>query len=389
MLSRLWLRAWSPGWRLLSVTVALLLLHSLWAYVEARRLENAARGIAPTTAPRRYHRPRQNRADDAARFYEAAWALDPGVENRRAGESNDTQRQRDAEWLRIMEPSLAMLDGGAGLVSCRFLWTEELPNLRAMRELATAGSLRTRQRLQAGDRAGALASTISSLRHLRVFMPEAPVIAHMVRSTVLDIALGDIQHFLEHTPPGSERARLRELVDSQIMPNAIEGLLIAERAWLVRKVDEGEHWIVRPAARHFAVGMLDYLSRAIEIARSPWPERLRRLQEMPEPRLMAGMKRPIRTTARATALAQAMSACLQIEQHRHTHGTLPEALNDSTFDPFSGQPLKYRREEGGYVVYSVGDNGTDDGGLIEGAAYAGLTKDYGYRIRTQPLTSPR
>jgi hypothetical protein len=32
-------------------------------------------------------------------------------------------------------------------------------------------------------------------------------------------------------------------------------------------------------------------------------------------------------------------------------------------DPFAGDPMKYRRKAGGYVLYSVGPDGSDDGGL--------------------------
>jgi len=34
-------------------------------------------------------------------------------------------------------------------------------------------------------------------------------------------------------------------------------------------------------------------------------------------------------------------------------------------DPFTGQPLRFRKLETGYVVYSVGENGVDDGGEEE------------------------
>lgn len=56
--------------------------------------------------------------------------------------------------------------------------------------------------------------------------------------------------------------------------------------------------------------------------------------------------------------------------HRVKNGAYPKALanlvpaydKDVPLDRYSGQPLIYRREGNGYILYSVGENGQDDGG---------------------------
>ena len=48
--------------------------------------------------------------------------------------------------------------------------------------------------------------------------------------------------------------------------------------------------------------------------------------------------------------------------HRATDRPRPQYLPDVPEDPFSGRPLVYRTETTGYVLYSVGQNGIDDGG---------------------------
>jgi hypothetical protein len=61
---------------------------------------------------------------------------------------------------------------------------------------------------------------------------------------------------------------------------------------------------------------------------------------------------------------------LAIEQFRLAHGKMPEKLDDLVpeflpsvpTDPFDGAPIRYRRLPSGYVVYSVGADGHDDGG---------------------------
>ncbi len=59
---------------------------------------------------------------------------------------------------------------------------------------------------------------------------------------------------------------------------------------------------------------------------------------------------------------------LQLELYRRTHGRYPsglESLGASPYfvDPFSGKPFVYRAARSRYVLYSVGPNGVDDGGV--------------------------
>jgi hypothetical protein len=66
----------------------------------------------------------------------------------------------------------------------------------------------------------------------------------------------------------------------------------------------------------------------------------------------------------------AMTA-LAIEQFRNQYERLPEKLAElvpqflsrEPEDPFAGNTLQYRRNSAGYVVYSVGRDSSDDGGL--------------------------
>ncbi len=74
--------------------------------------------------------------------------------------------------------------------------------------------------------------------------------------------------------------------------------------------------------------------------------------------------------ANELAYLRTAQTALAVEHFRLTHGQLPENLNElvpqflSTvpIDPFDGQPLRYHRLAKGYVVYSIGRDGHDDGG---------------------------
>jgi hypothetical protein len=82
-------------------------------------------------------------------------------------------------------------------------------------------------------------------------------------------------------------------------------------------------------------------------------------------------------TARKAAFAQTAVDCAVIacalERYRRDHGQYPDLLGalqpqfipKLPHDVINGEPLKYRRTEAGrYILYSVGWNETDDGGLV-------------------------
>ena len=70
------------------------------------------------------------------------------------------------------------------------------------------------------------------------------------------------------------------------------------------------------------------------------------------------------------AQVRTAQAALAVERFRLAHGRLPENLNELVpqffsavpIDPFDGAPLRYHRLAKGYVIYSVGRDGHDDGG---------------------------
>ena len=97
--------------------------------------------------------------------------------------------------------------------------------------------------------------------------------------------------------------------------------------------------------------------------------------------ILSGMLLPALETAiikEANSLAQVRAAqtALSVERFRLQHGTLPNKLDELVPqflsavppDPFDGQPLRYRRLEKGFVIYSIGSDGEDNGGRERPAA---------------------
>lgn len=70
--------------------------------------------------------------------------------------------------------------------------------------------------------------------------------------------------------------------------------------------------------------------------------------------------------ARILASRRMTAMAIQLERTHATRGAFPTSLPDlgkTSIDPFSGEPFRYRRDkEGGYILYSVGRDGKDNGG---------------------------
>jgi len=74
-------------------------------------------------------------------------------------------------------------------------------------------------------------------------------------------------------------------------------------------------------------------------------------------------------SSRTAATVRMTHAGLALIRYKQAHGTWPQSLDaldlKNMTDPFSQQPLHYRVEGEGFVVYSVGEDQKDDGGIAE------------------------
>jgi hypothetical protein len=79
----------------------------------------------------------------------------------------------------------------------------------------------------------------------------------------------------------------------------------------------------------------------------------------------------LRRVEMAEAAKQTVTAAMALKRYQLKHGDypanldalVPEFVSAVPFDPVDGQPLRYRlNADGTFVLYSVGENGVDDGG---------------------------
>lgn len=126
---------------------------------------------------------------------------------------------------------------------------------------------------------------------------------------------------------------------------------------------------------------LDFFDDLLSTTNVAFPQRLRRTNALkgehasftilPVARMNAALLADAaRLEARLQARLRTVGASLAIERYRDLHSALPDSLDDLVpkfldavvADPFTGGPLRYKKLAKGYVVYSVGEDGKDDGG---------------------------
>jgi hypothetical protein len=80
--------------------------------------------------------------------------------------------------------------------------------------------------------------------------------------------------------------------------------------------------------------------------------------------LMPAYERVTIKVARVQTMVDAARTACALERYRLEHGTFPDSLTNGPMDVMDGKPLRYRKtSDGGYVLYSIGWNGVDDGGV--------------------------
>ena len=141
----------------------------------------------------------------------------------------------------------------------------------------------------------------------------------------------------------------------------------------------------RLAGETVVLSALDYYDEEIQAAEQPWTEGHKRgvghrqLPEAPSGQgVLADLLIPA-TQAAYEANERAIAAMLRslrifnaLTQYRDEHGREASGLEElslpkeATIDPFSGEPLKLKHTDDGWIIYSVMTNGVDDGGRLQG-----------------------
>ena len=320
-------------------------------------------------------------------------------------------RQRIGTLLKTNQESLTMLHAAAAMPHCRFV--KYLSISKASIAPGTSDRMRGARKLALeaiyaadaddGDlAAGALVASLGLVRH---FSEEPLAAPWFAQQAYFGLTSSTLERVLTRTQLGpNQLANVSSALAAVEASLAIDHVLLGEFAWnndAFSEIRQGKEPVGELLTMDFKgdshylgwsglllafvyrlagieeFDQLNYLrlgSRAILIAREPFPGQLRALNSfeerarevsslLPLSRLYCHLScQYLRLDARFIARLRTAEAGLSVESYRSVHGQLPDSLPATFSDPFDGQPLRYKKLAKGYVVYSVGEDGKDDGG---------------------------
>jgi hypothetical protein len=305
-----------------------------------------------------------------------------------------------------------------------------LPHLSPLRHEAQCFKLEALVAAEQGDVERSIDSLEQTVAIAHLLDNEPVLIGYLVQRSCLTMAVDVMEELLSRQALEPEHLqRLEQLCHRMNVHGSLRRALIGERVQSLSLFNvpptmlaesnpagtvKGKQEPITPQAyRHkkFFLACLSFeaadrrllwegMNEAIALADLEPPESLQRAERLDKiieqetrrfpPRIICGMLLPsifdaTLQNARFEARRRAALVAIFVERHRLAHqGVLPEGLDKLVpeflkavpTDPFDGKPLRYLRRPTGYVVYSVGVNRQDDGGIEQPRQTDGSKQDY-------------
>lgn len=306
------------------------------------------------------------------------------------------------------------LEQAARLKLCRFPvdyrpgWNALLPHLRLLQQCAALELCRGVLAEQKGDLDSALECTSRILQLSAALNSEPDLISVLIQRRIEFAASELLRWLLNHRQLSDPQiTKLHEMFKSAERKNQVERALISDRCFVVATFDSSSGQIldtidpgysprfgailglqVLRVSGRFKRDEMRYLEDVSECQKAillSLPSALDRLEQIsqtakqeavPKKFIITGMFLPplvkgLRQNAVGAVRLSLLQTALALEQYRLSDGRLPDSLASlcprflSTVptDPFGKKEILYRREPQGYVVYSVGPDRHDNGGI--------------------------
>jgi hypothetical protein len=297
------------------------------------------------------------------------------------------------DYLTDNKETLDLLREATAIEHCHYDWNMAggLPDLKHLRYGAFL--LVTAARLSAhhGDAEAALAYIDDGLHLARSVRREPALISYLVHIGCTATSLRSLEQTLSVTPLTDEQlVRVdRMLIEAGAACDFTQAL-ISERCLTIDSIRNpsltGRAGIrmrsIPILGRIGLADMLDYMADSIEASKLPRDQRVARFRQIGDElegmgflhvlakTLAPALSRVAELDLRFQADIDMARTAVAIERFRLTKGALPrdlatlvpDYLDQVPIDPFDGQPIRYRRTNPGYRLYSVFEDGQDHDG---------------------------
>jgi hypothetical protein len=307
---------------------------------------------------------------------------------------------------------LSLLRKAGDIEHCRYGWDWNYQQTRfaPLRQCANLLRVAAVYQAQRGDGPAALASIVDSLRLGASLRREQGLIHYLVRMACVGISLQGLERVLSATTFTDEQLRgLSEVLAGVSAEFDLTREMLGEccfnvECWrdpsllgafngtpLTLPAAMPNGFVETLALRSMHITMQDYLRDCVEACGLPPVPRLARFRRLDKELEREYGKKLIERLSsvgailggtehgqggiaaldlRTHAELDVARTALAIERHRLARGKTPEGLEELVpqyleqvpIDPFDGRPLRYRRTESGYLLYTILEDGQDNGG---------------------------
>jgi hypothetical protein len=312
-----------------------------------------------------------------------------------------------AQYIADNNEALALLHKAAAIENCRYpvdlssgfdVRLEHLSNLRKGMRLLTLEAI---WHAENGNSKSAFNSVMSGFGLARSLTKEPIIVSQLVRTACHGLVISGLERAINRTEFTDEQlAEIDRFLIGAEDHSALARAYAGERCQFLNTLTKSEllksaitnhDMPVTPFLELYkAVGLadmdamiyLDFIDAYIEITRLPLHQR-QKASDALEARLtsisnihvllqilMPSLSRIATIELRDIARLLAARTGLAVERYRLADGKLPDSLTELVpaflesipKDPFDGRELRYKKLETGFVVYSIGDDLSDDGG---------------------------
>ena len=307
-----------------------------------------------------------------------------------------------------------------------------LPHLASVRQSVRLLQVEAYVAAEDGDTRRVLEAVIAALAAGNSVRQEPVLISQLVRIACHGITLVAVRRAMGIAPfSGEELLRLADALQAEEDPGALTRTLAGERALGLVATENPEQVLggipeiqsFGPGGVAIAAGLmritgtaasdrrrfLSVMDEMITVSQRPLYEAIPQMQAL-GPRLAAqrswiptftdnyapAMTRVGVAFARDEASLSSAQTAVAIERYRLANGNaVPEQLRDLVpaflaavpMDPFDGNPLRYRRDDTGYSLYSIGEDMRDDGGTEITASPRERPHDVVFRVDHAPAAA--
>lgn len=330
---------------------------------------------------------------------------------------------QQAAFVEELRRALVSPEGGLPVAWAADGFSTLLAPLAPHRACAKLLTLDAAYKAQRGDTTAAVEGARTALHVGGAVGDEPTLISQLVRIAIDSLAVSSLQNALALGEP-DEASLNRFAADLAALPPGTEGLRIAmigERCMVLaffRAMRSGGSDLTTAFGASGAGGLaslrlvpgflslneykyLQTMRRMVEASSMPLSECRRRFHEIDAevPQIsaffvftkiiMPSFGRAADLYGHSRAEIRAAIAGIDAEKFRRRSGRWPKSLEELyaaepkriPLEPFNGdKPMQYRLTDEGCVIYSLGDDETDQGGLLERPNRSGGPRDYGFRL---------